>query len=259
MKLTWHRAWHNWICMQHVAGPQIAFSSWPENAKKKGKSFWSILRAENCCEFFHKQLTWPRRRQLGKTRARHSRNSFMARSLKLIGLPECGRRGGGRGMCCIWSCELVQIDGCQKMLLQNWQLAMASDIFQCSHTRTRATASATVAAADSFPFPISVRLSFVPCWRLSFATGWQGEGREERGGVATNAKVHAMTFRFGCTCQRGVYATRARIFCSTHVINKCRRTHTHTHPDNWHAKVYIANVSTEIYVKQYFWKLLNYQ
>lgn len=65
--------------------------------EKKRKSFWSILRAENCCEFFHKQLTWPRRRQLGKTRARHSRNSFMARSLKLIGLAECGRREGGQG------------------------------------------------------------------------------------------------------------------------------------------------------------------
>lgn len=97
MKLTWHRAWHNWICMQHVAGRQIAFSSWPENpTKKKKEAFWSILRAENCCEFFHKQLTWPRRMQLGKTRARHSRNSFMARSLKLIGLPEGGWQETGR-------------------------------------------------------------------------------------------------------------------------------------------------------------------
>lgn len=165
-------------------------------------------------------------------------------------------------MCCIWSCELVQIDGCQKMLLQNWQLAMASDIFQCTHTHTH--------TCDSFSYscscrqlPISHFSSSVFCALLtSVICNWlAGWGRRVEGGVATNAKVHAMTFRFGCTCQRGVYATRARIFRSTHVINKCRRTntHTHIHPDNWHAKVYIANVSTEIYAEQYFWKLLNYQ
>lgn len=76
--------------------PNCIFQLARKSHQKKKEAFWSILRAENCCEFFHKQLTWPRRMQLGKTRARHSRNSFMARSLKLIGLPEGGWQETGR-------------------------------------------------------------------------------------------------------------------------------------------------------------------
>lgn len=217
--------------------------------EKKRKSFWSILRAENCCEFFHKQLTWPRRRQLGKTRARHSRNSFMARSLKLIGLAECGRREGGQGYVLHmklrisanrWlpenvAAELTTGDG-------KWHISVHAHTH--AHVR-QLQLQLQLQTASHFPFQFVCLLCPADVCHLQLA----GRGREKSGGgVATNAKVHAMTFRFGCTCQRGVYATRARIFCSTYVINKCRRTHTYTLSYNWHAKVYIASISKEIYV-----------